>query len=295
MTSSPSPDRWPPESLAFLFSVIAALILVQVVPGGEKHWPIALLALAVIVLGLPHGALDPWIAQQQGRYRNAWSFGSLYLGLSLAVVLIWWAMPVVSLSLFLAFSAWHFAQDWQEQLRAPTRLALGSALLILPVAARPDEGAYIFSLIAGGDAIWLAETLTRLAWLAIPAMVLIGIRLAAAARWSSAAEIVGLIAAALALPVLVYFTLYFCLLHSPRHFRRSLETVEGQQRKEAWRTAIGYSVLTLVFALPFAALLLQVNDWDQALLQLVFIGLAALTVPHMLLLSSPHVPSTDRT
>jgi beta-carotene 15,15'-dioxygenase len=76
---------------------------------------------------------------------------------------------------------------------------------------------------------------------------------------------------------------YFCLLHSLRHLTGTLGVLP--ERRQALHSAAGITALSLAGA-ALAALLLLAGAGavvDAAMLQVVFIGLAALTVPHMLL------------
>ena len=89
-----------------------------------------------------------------------------------------------------------------------------------------------------------------------------------------------LLMAAAALPPLLYFCLYFCLLHSPRHLV-SIMVNHGASRSLA--TAMLFTLLSLVLA-GIAWLLLPLPGIDDKTISVLFIGLAALTVPHMLVL-----------
>lgn len=81
---------------------------------------------------------------------------------------------------------------------------------------------------------------------------------------------------------LLYFTVYFCLLHSPRHLFETARSIGLSSLVSIARAAAPIVIATLVLAavlwrlLPGASL-------DAQLLQIVFIGLACLTIPHMLL------------
>jgi len=278
-------SQWPTESTAFLIAAGLAIALSLPASDGIGLWQAGLLALAVVILGLPHGALDPWIARHRGLMQSTWLFAGQYAGLALLVVAIWWLIPVASLAAFLLFSAWHFAQDWHRVLPASQRGAVGLGLLALPAFAHPEQVGLVFGLIASPQAVWLGQALNLVAWVTTPLMLLIATVLGSQARWSSSMEIVVLIVLAWLTPVLVYFIIYFCFLHSPRHLRLALEGIEGSERNAAILSAAGYTAVTLIFAIPFALILFSINDPEQALLQVVFIGLAAVTVPHMVLMA----------
>ena len=81
------------------------------------------------------------------------------------------------------------------------------------------------------------------------------------------------------------FALYFCGVHSVRHLRYSW--LKLRARKYGVRTLV---LLALSFTLASwgAGILIfwqmpTTEMLDGAILQIIFIGLAALTVPHMLL------------
>lgn len=275
---------WPLESLGFLLVAVVTATL-SLSSKEVEFWQIIALALAVIIFGLPHGALDPWIARREGFAQSRWRFGGQYLGLAVLVILVWWLLPVFSLGVFLVISAWHFGQDWAGLVPPWQRLALGLGLLALPAASNPAQVQLIFTTISSPEGTHLAEALGLMAWITTPLMVAIALVLGWRKRWSAALEIIALVVLAWLVPALIYFIVYFCFLHSPRHVRHCLENTAPDLRQNALRSAGWYTLLTLVLALPFGLYLSSIDDMEKALVQLVFVGLAALTVPHMLLMS----------
>ncbi len=140
-------------------------------------------------------------------------------------------------------------------------------------------------MISGTSGQRLANPMHQLGLVATPVMLLIALVFATRRQWRSAAELIGLVVLAwLTLP-LVYFLVYFCFLHSPRHLRLALNSVQGPARRSALKSAAFNTLITLLLALPFGLYLFYTSSLEQSLLQLVFIGLAALTVPHMLLMA----------
>ena len=84
-------------------------------------------------------------------------------------------------------------------------------------------------------------------------------------------------------PPLIYFVVYFCLLHSPRHFLLTadhLKLTPLQALRATWPILMSTLAMAALGALVLAVL---TPAFEPATLQIVFIGLAALTVPHMLL------------
>ena len=81
---------------------------------------------------------------------------------------------------------------------------------------------------------------------------------------------------------LVSFALYFCVWHSRCHTLRIWCSLKKESdRRRSLIEAVIYSVAAWVAALGFYMVFQQ--SFTTALIQITFIGLAALTVPHMLL------------
>ncbi len=78
----------------------------------------------------------------------------------------------------------------------------------------------------------------------------------------------------------MFFTLYFCLQHSPRHL---LAVARGERLEHVATAALLLTALTLVLGWGVYQVLPD-QGWQQGLLQTLFVGLLALTVPHMILI-----------
>lgn len=278
-----------PETWLFLALGAFAVAVLAVDAVALSQQPLVLvLALAVAVTGLPHGALDPWVAWRVGMWRGRWGFVAFnlaYVGLAALAVVAWRLAPGPSLSVFLAISAWHFAGDWREDLPGWARALAGLALLALPAWRWPGQVDASFALLAGTDGSLIANCMRVAApWLAagMTAVALVALRRSRA----TSIELAAVAALALLLPPLVYFIVYFCALHSLRHLRIAAGEAEASSRRRMAGVALLYTVLALVLAAlawPWLAAAGATDPTaDAKLLKLVFIGLAALTLPHML-------------
>ena len=274
-----------PESAVF---VGAGLLAVAAALGGAPAPPLgvqlAVLALGVALLGVPHGALDPWVARRLKLWRGPAGFVAFNLGyvaLAALVVGLWLLAPPVALIGFLAVSAWHFGGDWP--LPGPARLLAGLGVVLLPAWRFEGQVAEIFAVLAGPGGARIAE----IAAMAGPGVLLALIAAALVAARSSlraGAELAVIAALALTAPPLVYFITYFCLLHSPRHLRGQIAAAPRPLRARLGVLAAIYTLITLVVA-GAAAWWLSGESLEQSTLRIVFIGLAALTAPHMLLIA----------
>ena len=155
-------------------------------------------------------------------------------------------------------------------------------MIVIPSAFHSVEIMRLLSLLAGEDPAALVISILRfLAW---PWLVGLFFTATYLARrdWLTALEIgaVGLLA--ILAPPLISFVVFFCGMHSARHIIRTINY--------SGRSSPG--VILLAGLLPMLGVLigsfaawhfLRDTSLDARIIQLVFVGLAALTVPHMAL------------
>lgn len=273
------------QGLVFCFGAI--LLVAMAAALGQLSSQIELLVIAslILVLGVPHGALDTIFASQiYGIHglRGWICFGLIYLFLSALVVGIWLLQPALFLLAFLFISAFHFSGDPVEGTPWPTRALYGGAVVILPAALHTIETARLFSLLAGeGAAELVMPWLGLLSW-----PWLVGLILAAIQRsrtdWLTALELFSVAALAVLAPPLLSFTLFFCAMHSARHILRTINYSAQSSRLFVLAAALLPMLGVMVVSLA-AWYFLQSTPLDARIVQIVFVGLAALTVPHMAL------------
>ncbi len=258
-----------------------ALFLVAAWPllGGAIQGPAAVIGLGgvVLLLGLPHGALDLWLARRDRLWSDWPSFAVFhlaYLALAGLVVLAFVVSPLAALLGFLGFSIWHFSDDWRH---APVAMRLGcaSAVVVVPALSHPAAVSGIFSAVTGQPVT--LEALPPVAALFGGLATLGAILSAFAFDRRMAAEAAGVALLAVALPPLVFFAAYFTLLHSPRHLLRH----RGELRRGVGSVLL-YTLAALAAVIALGAVLWRFApaDLSDSTIRAVFIGLAALSVPH---------------
>ena len=86
---------------------------------------------------------------------------------------------------------------------------------------------------------------------------------------------------------LIAFTIYFCFLHSIRHSISLVCQIDKTNFRNGLKIfikkALPLTILTTIFCLIGLYLLNNSYDLDNSILKIVFIGLASLTFPHILL------------
>ncbi len=278
----------PFETRLFLsLALLTALAFLLANPEPPLVVQIAAIAILAAVLGMPHGALDPLIARRLGYWRTPLTFAVfnlVYTGVAAAVVALWLLAPVPSLVAFLLISAAHFGSDWNRERPLALRFVTGAALLSLPSLRDQDAVADLYATLAGDGARVVAQ-----AQAAIGPVLLVALAAAAviAARRAPHEGIELLAAAALALLAqpLMFFIVYFCALHSARHLREGFREEQGHGRRLTVLIVATYTLAPLLMAGAFLWATAGTASLDEQLLRVVFIGLAALTVPHMALVT----------
>ena len=230
---------------------------------------------AILLLGLPHGALD-MVALLGARSRTQAIISYLVLGCAMAA--LWWIMPGAALLLFFAVATVHFGEDWPGS----GLIANGGALALLaaPLLFHRAEIDALFAVIAGPGAIPpLADALLLVAPVAIAAGITACALLWISGRVMLAASSAAALAGMVVLPPLAGFALCFGLFHSPRQFARGLADLGGPTWRGPVAAASGAALL-LVLAV---ALLGDPHLFSAGVVRGTFIVLSVLTVPHMLL------------
>ena len=86
-------------------------------------------------------------------------------------------------------------------------------------------------------------------------------------------------------PPLLGFAIYFCCVHSARHFRKIYATIkETVASGNIKNQAILFTVISWIAAGIAFWMFADFADPGPTILRITFIGLAALTVPHMILI-----------
>lgn len=257
----------------------ASAILIHVDPQTE----LVVAAVMILLLGVPHGALDMVFARKLHRITTplGWVYFSLVYGISaLAVVAVWSIAPSVFLIGFLLISAAHFSGDPAPGTLTITRVIYGGAVIILPTLLHPEVVGRLFTMLAGPEAAdrlmpWLIQA--ALPW--VVALVLCS-AIEARRSWQTGLELLAVGLLATLAPPLIGFAAFFCGMHSARHI---LRTVAYGRPMEPWMVlASGLVPMAIVLVgSGLGWLVLGDISFDARLVQLVFVGLAALTVPHM--------------
>jgi len=294
--------------------IYGTVLFLTVLAVGLGAWRPALLRStaflvlfgAVVLTGMPHGAIDHLVAAQLYDLRFTWAdqakFYGGYLVLMALYGVFWVVSPVWSLMVFLVMTMYHFGQAdlayWELPPVAARLLYLSRGLLLIggPISAFPTLVDPIFQAIAGVRvSTWpLLATDSTLVFAGIVGQHALAAGAAALVcgverdRWAREAINVPVLAALFGIvPPLVAFSVYFGLWHSLGHI---LELLRFFRRRGGAPSSLSgfYRSAALFTILPFLGLGLlywatQSFGMEHRMIGLLFIIIAVMTLPHMVI------------
>ena len=255
----------------------------------------------ILILGVSHGALDHWRGKNifHPLLKKKWSvlFYPGYILLSLTVIFGWILFPVIALLLFLLVASYHFGE---EDLRFFIKgkgylfnlVCFFKGLLIITLSFHYNHGttAIFFEYLMVSSIQY--EELTQLKSLLFSInliFVIIGLVFLLRKQIDKLIlilfEIIFITLAFIYLPLILAFSMYFCFLHSSKHIIGLALELDSKNIMNGLKLftirAAPLTILTAIFA--FLSLYFLNENINQNIVQVIFIGLASLTLPHIIL------------
>jgi Brp/Blh family beta-carotene 15,15'-monooxygenase len=258
-------------------------------PGIPQEVQFALVALILVLVGIPHGGIDHLIHNPQIGSAGLFRFIIRYLLLMLAYGLIWWLLPLAALLAFLGMSAYHFGQS--HFIGRPQHAKLDGLLFVC-------KGSFFLAVILFGN--W-QETLTilkpittinldpnqRLIVLGLLLVATLGTQLLKkdSLRWGDALDYLVLAPLLFFNPLLISFIVYFGFWHSLPSMLAEyayLKTIPAFDSPAKFgKQLLPFSVISLVGIGALLVLGLEFLDKSELYL-LFFILISLISLPHIL-------------
>jgi Brp/Blh family beta-carotene 15,15'-monooxygenase len=246
----------------------------------------------IATIGVSHGSLDHDKGDKLLKFfkiKNKLFFFAGYIFISLFVVGLWLILPLFTLTIFLIVAAYHFGKEdavfGKNKNIKMLNLFLffkGSLVILAPLYFKQGDTLKIFETLN----IELNQLNNNILLLFI-VISLISNFFVNKNNFFSFLDSLTIIMLNMNFSPLVSFTIYFCFLHSLRH---SFSLIAEINNKNFKKGLIGFfkkaMPLTLITATIFFAIVFFLNKHyllDAAILKVIFIGLASLTFPHILL------------
>ncbi|MFT4654943.1 MAG: Brp/Blh family beta-carotene 15,15'-monooxygenase [Patiriisocius sp.] len=277
-----------------LLCVLAALVNIDI----PEDYLIVGLAIAVTLLGLPHGALDFAVAKSLKLFSttlHAVYFIVAYSVIAALSIVFWLNFPASALTIFLCVSIYHFSADWRTSMPEYARISLAAIVICGPAMTFSSLVLPLFTalLLSTETAGFLIQGMRVMFCISLLGFLYFLVKMEnfnkTFPKWQFA-EWMSLLVSSLVFTPLLHFGLYFCLLHSPKHLHDVSKTLNITLTK-AIIISVPFVLLTLLLAATLyigftsSGNAIEINT---ALLRWVFIGLFGLTMSHMLLISAWH-------
>ena len=254
---------------------------------------------------MSHGSLDHLKGKKLLKILqidNIFIFYLTYISLATFIIIFWISFPTISLLIFLAVASFHFGkEDTQFLIEGKTYLNQslfffkGFLVILAPLFFHFDETISIFKLLLIENEIFYSslsvvennKLLNIGIFLSTLSSIFLFINKFEIKKFIIFFDYFSIIILNYILTPLIAFTIYFCFLHSVRHIISLSFELDQKNLKRGFsifiKKAIPLTILTATFCFVGLYFLKNNYDFDSAILKLIFIGLASLTFPHILL------------
>ena len=259
----------------------------------------------ILSIGISHGSLD----NVKGRklfhileIKNFYIFYFVYILIALVVIILWIVIPYISLIIFLMVASYHFGKEDTQFLIIEKSyynqflfFLKGSLIIFAPMYFHFDETISIFRLLfieseTFYNILGLMESKRILLYciiLSTLSNILLFTKNFELKKFTIFLDYFSILIINYYFSPLVAFTIYFCFLHSIRHSISLMSELDGDDLgigfKIFLKKALPLTIITAIFCVIGLYLLNNTYNFESAILKIIFIGLASLTFPHILL------------
>ena len=290
---------------SFIFFFVVNIFCIFIFKYSNSNVSTILCLFLILIIGVSHGALDHIKGQrllELFKLKSIYIFYITYILISGVVIATWMLLPSVTLIIFLIIASYHFGKEDTQFLinnRSYFTQMLyffkGFLIILAPLYFHFQETVAIFKLLLiDNEMFYLSlnfiET-NKVIQLGIFCSTLSSIFLFVKnfeiKKFVIFLDYFSILILNYYLSPLLAFTIYFCFLHSIRHSISLAIELNPNSVANGFglfiKKALPLTILTGVFS--FIALYLLSNSYnlDSAILKVIFIGLASLTFPHILL------------
>ena len=261
--------------------------------------------LLILSIGISHGSLDNLKGEKLLKIfgiNNFLIFYLLYVLIAVVVIILWIIMPSISLIIFLIVASYHFGKEDTQFLVIENSylnqllfFIKGTLIILAPIYFHFDETINIFKLLLVDN-----ENFYKfLNFIEKNKILLFGIVLSTLAniilftknfeikKFAIFLDYFSILILNYYFSPLLAFTLYFCFLHSIRHCITLILELEKNDLnlgfKMFLKKALPLTIFTATLCLIGLNFLNNSYTFDSSVLKIIFIGLASLTFPHILL------------
>ena len=290
---------------SFIFFLFCNIVSLPFIKAYNLSISPLICLLLILIIGVSHGSLDHIKGRKLLKIfqiNNIITFYTSYFLLAVTIIILWVLLPTVVLIAFLIVASFHFGKedtqfliDNNSYLNQFLFFLKGSLVILAPLYFNFNETVSIFKLLL----IENESFYQSLNVIENNNFLIIGIVLSALSsiilffkkfelrKFTIFFDYFSIIIINMHFSPLVAFTIYFCFLHSIRHSISLITELDQESLRNGLlvfiKKATPLTILTAIFCLIGLYFLNNNYNLDSAILKLIFIGLASLTFPHILL------------
>ena len=253
----------------------------------------------ILIVGISHGALDNIKGEKLLKllgFNSILLFYLSYIFISLLIILTWLIFPNIVLLIFLIVASFHFGKE-DTVFKVKKGFLLneilfffkGSSVIIAPLFFHRESTNEIFATLN----FYVFEASFFNNYLLMIFLILSFLSSIYLSNGKSTdlknimiLDYFSIIILNIFLTPVLAFTIYFCFLHSIRHSFSLINEMDSSFKKGLKKFIMKAIPLTLITGLIFLISIYFLNNLykiDEAIYKVIFIGLASLTFPHILL------------
>ena len=290
---------------SFIFFLFCNIVSLPFIKAYNLSISPLICLLLILIIGVSHGSLDHIKGRKLLKIfqiNNIITFYTSYFLLAVTIIILWVLLPTVVLIAFLIVASFHFGKedtqfliDNNSYLNQFLFFFKGSLVILAPLYFNFNETVSIFKLLL----IENESFYQSLNIIENNNFLIIGIVLSALSsiilffkkfelrKFTIFFDYFSIIIINMHFSPLIAFTIYFCFLHSIRHSISLITELDKESLRNGLlvfiKKATPLTILTAIFCLIGLYFLNNNYNLDSAILKLIFIGLASLTFPHILL------------
>ena len=290
---------------SFIFFIAINIFCILIFKYSNLSISTIFCLLLILIIGVSHGSLDHIKGKKLLKLFNIKSnyiFYITYILISTTVIITWMLLPSITLIIFFIIASYHFGKEDTQFLINDSSyftqilyFLKGFLIILAPLFFHFQETIAIFKLLLINNEMFYLS----LNFIETNKVIQIGIICSTLSsiflflknfeikKFAIFLDYFSILILNYYLSPLLAFTIYFCFLHSIRHSISLAIDLDPNSLASGFglfvKKALPLTILTGVFS--FIALYLLSNSYnlDSAILKVIFIGLASLTFPHILL------------
>ena len=252
----------------------------------------------ILILGVSHGALDNIKGKKLikiYRINNIAYFYLIYVLFGLGIITLWILIPNGLLLLFLVIASYHFGKEDSEFIYKKNEESFflktikGSIIIISPLLFNKEKTLEIFSSInfdLSNSLFIKDEILVAFLIVSFFSNLILSFKKNYDEKSILFMDFFSIVTLNIFFDPLLAFTIYFCFLHSFRHSIKLVFELNKNFKKGALlfiKKALPLTIITGIIFLVALYFLQYEFKLNESINMVIFIGLASLTFPHILL------------